>query len=298
VILYGGEPLINERGLKRAILSILSFVERSQLPKKTDISIITNGTLLTREIAVFLKEHGVTVVISIDGPAALNLNRSQSHKTVRAIFAGMELLHQVGAEFGISCTLGEESLRDFDQILEWIDKTPAIKSVGFNIVRPIPPYAVSDDYGERVAKALISGFEHLKRRGIYEDRMGRKFDAFVMGNCHPYDCAGCGSQIVVSPKGSVGICAGFLGTGKYFITDVKEQSFDFRGSAEFKYWGQRSPLNIAHCFSCPALAICGGGCPYYAEIKHGNLYDIDEVFCVHAKRTLEYLIWTFYKSLR
>ena len=58
----------------------------------------------------------------------------------------------------------------------------------------------------------------------------------------------------------------------------------------FIEWSQLTPVNHEECMECPALGICGGGCPINAmHLKPGNtIHSIDERFCVHSKKTLEF----------
>lgn len=58
----------------------------------------------------------------------------------------------------------------------------------------------------------------------------------------------------------------------------------------------RSPLNMPECQDCPALGICGGGCPYQSELEMGSIWALDKRFCIHAKMTLEWLIWDLFKQ--
>lgn len=51
------------------------------------------------------------------------------------------------------------------------------------------------------------------------------------------------------------------------------------------------------CLSCPALAVCGGGCPYGAMLKYGSIWNIDRRFCIHSKEALEWLIWDLYDKV-
>ena len=50
---------------------------------------------------------------------------------------------------------------------------------------------------------------------------------------------------------------------------------------------------------CPALGICGGGCPINAmHLRPGNtIHSLDERFCVHSKKTLEFLIKDLYRII-
>lgn len=298
VIFYGGEPLLNLTAVNAAVETIESLKETGGIPRATKMTLITNGTRVTPDIADFLKRQDITAVVSIDGPKEITTPiRIRGTKPVyEDIVRGLEILKAHGVRMGISCTLTQASLEKFDTVLAWIHAV-GVQGVGFNIVRPIPPFSLSMDYAEKVASALIVGYESLTKRGITEDRMGRKVKSFVEGSVYPFDCAGCGNQIVVSPTGRVGVCAGFLGTGEYFVTDVHDKEFNHTKDPDFLAWSKRSPLATEECLACPAVGCCGGGCPYSVKIKTGNLYAVDTIFCAHAKKTLDYLIWSLSDQL-
>ncbi|MFH1657590.1 MAG: radical SAM protein [bacterium] len=295
IIFYGGEPLLNWPVLKATIGIIEDFKRNKKLPKDTKISLVTNGTLITPEIARFLKNHLNDVAISIDGPKVVtNKNRVflNNAGVYRKAMQGLKLLRNEGMEPGISCTLSKSSIDHFKNILKWF-KDINVHNIGLNIIRPTPQFPADSEYADHVADALIKGYEFLSKREIYEDRMARKVKTFTEGKVYPYDCAGCGNQIVVSSLGKVGICAGFTETKKYFMTDVSDCSFDHRTDKIFLLWSKKSPLATKKCFDCPAIGVCGGGCPHNAEL---NKKSLDDIFCVHAKKTLEYLIWNLYEQ--
>lgn len=53
---------------------------------------------------------------------------------------------------------------------------------------------------------------------------------------------------------------------------------------------------MEECKNCPALGICGGGCPFNAYQQEKNIWALDKRFCIHAKMTLEWLIWDLYQN--
>jgi len=53
---------------------------------------------------------------------------------------------------------------------------------------------------------------------------------------------------------------------------------------------------MPECQGCFALGICGGGCPYQSELETGSIWGLDKRFCIHAKMTLEWLVWDLYKQ--
>jgi uncharacterized protein len=122
----------------------------------------------------------------------------------------------------------------------------------------------------------------------------RKVNAFVAGYPYIYDCGAPGDQLVVSPEGMVGVCQAYCGNKKNFVP-----MDDIGKPAEHQIWSEwrfRSPLYQEQCYSCISLAICGGGCPYNAELKTGSIWGVDEAFCIHSKKTVEYLIKDLFKQ--
>lgn len=163
----------------------------------------------------------------------------------------------------------------------------------------VPGYQTGEDYNEKANQSLIKAFEIFRKQGIYEDRIMRKVDSFTKKEVYPFDC-GCagGNQITIAPNGDVGICHGYLSERKYFVTDVNDTQFDPSQSEVFQEWSKRSPLNMKECANCIALGICGGGCPLNADYETGSIWGLDSRFCVHAKMTLEWLIWDLFEQMK
>ena len=67
---FGGEPLLEFR----LLAAITRYVERHPRhdPRRVKLSVVTNGTLLTREIARYLGEHRIGITVSCDGPPAVH----------------------------------------------------------------------------------------------------------------------------------------------------------------------------------------------------------------------------------
>lgn len=170
-----------------------------------------------------------------------------------------------------------------------------VRNVGFNPLLNSCQYTVKNSaYSQKVASALIECFKIARERGIYEARMMRKVRAFVEGHIYDRDCCGCGKQIVVLPDGKIGVCHAYSGTEQFFVEP--DADFDPYKHQFWKEWSQRSPFNMSQCRDCEALTICGGGCPHNADINKGSIWELDEHFCVHAKETLNWLIWDLYEN--
>jgi uncharacterized protein len=298
IICYGGEPLLNFSVLRDVFERVQEMKKEGELPKSTVISMNSNGTLIDREIAKTLKEFKVALAISLDGDQWAN-DSCRLYKggkpTFKDVSRGLKICQDVGVDVGISCTLNLESIRNFERTLDMIVEDFKVKSLGFNIVLSNKEYPLEENYDREATEKIIEAFQIFRRLGIQEDRIMRKVESFSNGQVYPFDCgAAGGGQFVVAPNGQIGICHGYLGTGKYFSSHVSNSEFNPSLDSVFQEWSKRSPLNIERCFTCPALGICGGGCPMYAEDLKGNIWELDRRFCIHAKTILDWLIWDLF----
>ena len=302
IIFYGGEPLVNFPVLDYVASRVNELREVEGCMKDAELSVVTNGTLLTADRIARLNELGVGIGISIDGfTAASNSMRVDlsGNPAFPRIMEALKLCKEMGAKASLSVTLSEETVRHQDDILKLIHEYD-IKSLGFNILMSSEAFPLSADYSERAAKFIIDEFVSLRQLGVYEDRMMRKLKAFTKAQVYYSDCAAtAGGQIVIAPNGRVGICHGCLHDKKYFISSVDDEKFLAKDDPLYAEWTSLTPVNREECLSCPALGICGGGCPINAmNAKTGNsIHSLDERFCVHSKMTLEFFVKDLYRAM-
>ncbi|OGF26655.1 hypothetical protein A2477_03230 [Candidatus Falkowbacteria bacterium RIFOXYC2_FULL_47_12] len=300
VILYGGEPLLNKSVLYWVINRVVALKQESVLPEKTGITINTNGTLIDQTFISFVKGKNIQISISLDG-------KQDAHDMMRCYRDGSGSFENVmnackqmrnnGVDFGFSVTVTKANIEHMEEIILWLHEEFQINSIGFNIVidRNEELLGMSEDvFADKLTQQLIQCFKLCREKGIYEDRIMRKVDAFIKGYPYLYDCGAPGDQMVVTPQGMVGVCQAFCGSQKYFIplADFKEPS----NHPIWQQWRYRSPFYQKQCYDCVALGICGGGCPYNAEKQHGSMWALDDMFCTHARGTLRFLLQDLYRQ--
>lgn len=302
IIFYGGEPLLNFEVLDYVAERINEMRTSDPIFKNAELSVVTNGTLLDVGKVKRLQQLNVGIGISIDGftetSNAMRVDVSNKPAYPR-ILSALELCRDLGVDVSLSVTLSEETVKHKDEVLNLI-KRFKIKSLGFNILMSSEAFPLPSDYSERAARFIIDEFISLRDRGVYEDRMMRKLKAFTKAQVYYSDCAATsGGQIVIAPNGRVGICHGCLHDKKYFVTDVDDSSFCASKHPTYLEWASLSPVNKEECLDCPALGICGGGCPINAmNAKSENtIHSMDERFCVHSKLTLEFFIRDLYRIM-
>lgn len=302
LIFYGGEPLMNYAVLEHIAVRINELRKTEKCIKNLEMSMVSNGLLLNEKRVKRLNELGVAIAISIDGfNEKANCMRADvaGNPVYSRILKILDLCKSLGVPVSLSVTLSKETIKNTTDILELID-TYGIKGFGFNIMMSSDTFVLPQSYNEAAAQFIIDEFVELRKRGIYEDRMMRKLKSFSKAQVYFSDCAAtAGGQIVIAPNGQVGICHGCLHDKKYFVAHINDDSFIASKDKTFIEWSRLSPVNRKECLDCPALGICGGGCPINAmNLKPGNtIHSIDERFCAHAKKTLKFFIADLYRII-
>lgn len=303
IIFYGGEPLLNFSVLEYVALRVKELAIDEPILRNVDLSVITNGLLLNESRLKRLSELGISIAISIDGCSEeANAQRIDiaGRSTYSRVITILELAKKLDVAVALSVTLTEETIKDKKKILKLISDYN-IKGFGFNILMSDESYIVSDEYNNKASDFIIDIFHDLREEGIYEDRIMRKLKAFSKSKVYFSDCAAtAGSQIVITPDGEVGICHGCIAERQFFKTSIHNESFNANIDPLFVKWSQLTPINRNECLSCEALGICGGGCPINAShCKKGNTIEsLDERFCIHAKKTLKFLIEDLYRIIQ
>ena len=303
IIFYGGEPMMNYPVIEHIAEKVNSLRKSEPCIRNLEMSMVTNGLLLNEAKIKRLHDLKIGIAISIDGfTAEANSMRVDvgGRPVYSRILKTLDLCKNLGVDVSLSVTLSEETIKNTTAILELID-TYGIKAFGFNIMMSSDTFVLPESYNEAAAQFIIDEFIELRKRGIYEDRMMRKLKSFSKAQVYFSDCAAtAGGQIVVAPNGQVGICHGCLHDKKFFVSDISDDDFVAVKDKTFIEWSQLTPVNHEECLDCPALGICGGGCPINAmQLKPGNtIHSLDERFCVHSKKTLEFFIRDLYRIIQ
>jgi uncharacterized protein len=299
IIFFGGEPLINFEILEYVAQRINELRSKIPVLMSCEMSVITNGTLLTKERIIKLNDLGVTVNISIDG-STKEANEMRvdiaGNEVFDRLIAVLDLYKELHIKPSLSVSLSEKTIKDLPGLLSLMEKYD-IKGLGYNILLCSDNYQLPDEYYEKASKFIIDSFKEFRPLGIYEDRIMRKLNSFAHSQIHFSDCgATAGGQLVFAPDGRVGICHEMLADKENFVTTVNDTTFNAKNNPLWQEWASLTPINCDDCIKCEALGICGGGCPVNARYKNPakGLHVVDERSCVHAKTTLRFLIEDLY----
>lgn len=298
---YGGEPLLNFPLIRKIIeyTQATYTLELKEMDPNFQYALVTNGTLITKEIADFLAQHKeIAIGISIDGKKDIH-NQKRIYRSGRGSFdraiRGCDLLRRAGCtNISISCTVDTHNIDELKSLLE-LQKEYGFTSINLNLLLDTEEERVSLEYMKRASIRILEYFECAREKGVYEERVMRKVKSFISHKIHAFDCQATGNQVVCSPSGQIGVCHEGIGLKNFFFANISSD-FDFHNNPILKEWSGRSPLTMPQCFDCPAIGICGGGCAYGAYLRNGSIWSVDDRFCVHSLETLEWMIWDLYKT--
>lgn len=301
IIFFGGEPLLQFDVLVHVVERVRELVRKRPILAHTQFAVITNGTLLDERRILKLHDLGVAVSISIDGFTE-EANEMRVDKAGRPAYARVIEVLEMYAKLDVpapslSVTLSEKTIDDLPHMIELVRKY-RVRGFGYNVLLSKGDEEKSDSCYRKASQFIIDSFVALRGDGVYEDRIMRKLNAFASARIHFSDCgATSGGQILFAPDGRIGICQGLMAEGENYVADIWDEAFDANRHPFWRKWASLVPLNEESCLDCVALGICGGGCPVNARAANPGkgLHCIDRRSCIHAKKTLEFLINDLYE---
>ena len=283
VTFFGGEPLLRFPLIQAGVWEARRMAR--ERGKEISFSITTNGTLLTREIAVFLKENGISACLSIDGPREIH-DRNRPYASGRGSYEdvtrGLSVLMENRNGFPVAArvTLGRGAVdlrKTFDHL----------RGLGFDEVGFAPASAAEGSPSaltEEELCAVMEGFRDLAD-GYVDDVRERRVPAFsnmsqVLALIHrgdpmPYPCGAGIGMLAADPSGTFYPCHRLCGVGDSFGNP--ESGISVEARARFLE-GARRRRETA-CDACWAKNFCSGGCYHDAYLRQGDLFSPSRHYC-------------------
>ena len=277
IIFHGAEPLLNRE-------AVFAGIERYAGDFRFGIQ--TNATLLDDSAIDFLRQHEVSVGISLDAPTALIADRTRKNwegqGVYRQVVDAMDRLKGYPG-WSVICTVSSENLRQLSQLVDFLHGHE-VPTCLMNILRCTLPRSRSvkpDD--APAAKYFLQALDHAY--ALYQ-KTGRKL---IVGNfanillaivapaarrlmCDISPCGGGRCFFAVAPGGEMFPCSEFIGLdsfrgGNLFCDDIPA----VLQSEPFKLVTGRNIDHIEPCRHCAIRHFCGAPCPAEAHQMNGSM---------------------------
>jgi uncharacterized protein len=292
VILHGGEPLLAGSDWLAEIVTSL----RARVPARVDVSVQTNGTLLSRPMLESLKSLRIRVGVSLDGDAeatARNRRYANGSSSFDAVADGLRLLRS--PEFrdcysGLLCTVDtrNDPVTTYEALLAFAPPVIDLLLPHANWSSPPP--------GAGYADWLISVFDrwYAAPHQETEIRLFRELIQLVLGQ--PGAVEGLGllpsTLVVVDTDGSIkeldslsSAYPGAADTGLHVFSDSFDDALDHPTTVARQIG---AAALSAQCLDCPVMAICGGGL-YPHRYRPGAGFRNPSVYCHHLLRLITHV---------
>jgi radical SAM protein with 4Fe4S-binding SPASM domain len=249
IVFFGGEPL----------LAWDALVEGTKLARArrgdVTLAVVTNGTLIDDEKAVFLAQNGVEVTLSLDGDEETHDRHRRDHagrgSHARAV-AGVDALQRHGVRPFLRATYadGPSSVHARLRALDDIGR----RHLPVIVERlDVPPD--DDDFDDAMADTFARAVRHREA----PDALVPFVDAVVRG-AHGMDLAcSAGRDVVVLPDGEIFPC--------HVSADARTDRVAALADAVESIVARRADVATRfgrvpdRCTTCFASGLCGRGCP-------------------------------------
>jgi len=279
----GGEALLE--------LSTILFVTdlAKKLAKETGLEVefvvLSNGVLITEEVAKTLKENGIRASISLDGTEKYHdaqrvfANGSGSFKFA---IKGLENLLAQKVPFNVSVTITNKNAENLPELTKYLlDKDIPF---AFNFYRE-NPYVTEDLYGEdeKLVEYVKKAYEVIHNNVPKNSLLAGILDRINFVHPHRHTCGVGNSYIVVRHDGTMVSCQMTL---EQPIGDVFHG--DLVATMENECFIEPKGLTVegkTPCNTCMWRYICCGGCPLLTK-EHKGVYTANSPYCAVYKELI------------
>lgn len=278
----GGEPLLRY-GLVR---KLVDHARRNCGDVKVTFSLLTNGTLITQEVADYLKTHDISVGLSLDGVGSANdqcRHAADGQGSFQRIVEGLSMLARSGIRPSISTTVSQSNHKHLRDLTEFL--VGGEYRFRFSLERDCAsgwPGLVG--HSEALIQSLHGCYDYVEANLPKRDftRVHTLGDVNFKRPAR-IACGAGSSYFAIGHDRKIGACQ--MGLSEPFstldphvdlLTEVRTANPELCGSQASDY---------PHCQDCTWRKSCAGGCPLQTRAAFGRL-DRPSPYCRVYKEIL------------
>jgi uncharacterized protein len=283
---HGGEPLLlGDDFLLEAARYAFELGRKNG--KGVQVPMVTNGTLLTAERLKRLKDAGVAICLSCDGPPAIN---DVMRGSGQAVFRAIRLLQDADYLRGVMTVLSTGNWNRMTEVMDWYADI-GVRWYSINFQQP-QGRGIDDELltGEQLFEGTRQVFEHMADRSVavYEQKLGQQVERFVEGRvlggqgCWDFECQAGRTYVAVDLHGRVHACGSDV--SHHVLGQIHDGYID-RDNYEQKLKRLHHKSDwVLRCFDCNARRICDHSCP----TSDFNSLAYKEAECLATKKMWNY----------
>lgn len=277
----GGEPLLSFPLIQKTVEYIVSVAKGTNYEYR--FGIVTNGSLITPEIAQWLKEQNIGIAVSFE---ILKQFQEKERGSYEKVVANMDMMAKLNVPFGIRTTFTPESVHFMsDMVKEVSVRFPYLDSVVFDVV-------LSPDIFKTPAELSNYYNDFLKEFYIAKE-LGRKLtinvESIAVETCSIVRDRTCQGKLVLTPMGSISACSRISSPqeelyDKYTYSEIVDGKIHFDEEKFSQIMSENTIYSQSFCHDCYAKWNCGGGCRLF---HHSFSSDFLQAKCDFSRRSLK-----------
>lgn len=276
----GGEPLLSFELIKNTVEYIHSVADGTDY--RYNIGLVTNGSLITREMIDYFTERRVDMAVSFEILKDLQDNERGSYERVAA---NIDMMLEREYPFGIRTTFTPDSVGRMCEMIETVHtRFPKLRKVVFDVVLAPnlfeTPESLREYYG-----TFIEQYYKAKSLAMAYDITLESIAVETLSMLRDRTCEG---KIVLTPSGTISSCARVSSPkesryGDYIYGQVEDGLLSFDNGALQTILGANNIYTQSQCARCFAKWNCGGGC----RLFHDSFStEFEDVRCEFVKKAL------------
>jgi uncharacterized protein len=282
---FGGEPMLAWDLLRDVVGLARDRAEREGA--RVRFSITTNGTLLTSERAEFLKTHGFSLIVSLDGPRELHDAERvtpDGEDSFDRVIAGLRAGDAAG--LGASTTLRSTFPLERPELVARLEFLNELADEGLaravSVEPAWPPTSVRGPVSfsalpsEYVAAASWTAGRMEAGHRTRFHHIEKALERILLMRPAGTECGAGFGYVEVSPSGEIHACHKAAGG---VIGRVEKGVSEHRRAP----WLENRWYARARCRECWARNVCGGGCRAEALSHVGSVARVWPVACAVKK---------------
>ncbi|NTZ96980.1 radical SAM protein [Pseudomonas koreensis] len=265
IVMFGGEPLLNRKGVIAACESIGALRQKGVDVK---LQLITNATLATEEISEWLGYAEATIMVSIDGSEEVHNAKRVDHRglpTYKKVMEGLKQLQRHVPSDRIwaraTMTPGTNELEYFDALI-----SAGLRQISLGYVDDTPPVSMTSEAYGNLIDEFMRRLVSLAKKGSPVDMhpistyLSLLYGELGRGEVWPrYDCGAATRIISVTPDGAIYPCEQAVvarATHNWVLGSVNSGiSMDAVGQ-----FLQQTSRTHSGCTNCSSSNMCDQGC--------------------------------------
>jgi len=270
---FGGEPLLNWKTINEVLKRFGHEYDGIALQYST----VTNGSLITDEVAKTFSEYNVAVCVSVDSPNSPNRPLKNGEPSMPTVMEGLLMLQKYNNRVALNSALTSSTWDDFDYSI--VDLAVEVGATEIGVVVDFDPTFYTKYGTERIVERLWSVIEYGRTQGIILTGYWHQIFQVMLGfDAVSYrgfkNCSAKGAQLSIEPNGSVFSCK----AGSTILGNISERT-DLLTSQNYQNHNDLRRNNPSFCNGCEIEGFCAGLCLGSLEKKFDSIDAVEPATC-------------------